>query len=312
MPPQPLAGVLLLAHGCSHSATDFWPPSPGCAACLGLPEERRLVAAALADRLLAVAVSSADRQGSRCWQPSVDAPRVGAVLDKLLARLKVPRPTPLFALGASSGGAFVAALPRLIPRPVAAVVVQIMAADPARLLLGGDQGGGRGGGDGLLQQGPSASKLASTLAPYPPSLWIHMPRDERMAAGVAATVAGLSSAGRVAVALPVLPLAVADAFFSDRIPGIDAAASAAAVAALRAAGLLNSTGYLVDDPRRSGWRDALAPLARRLRGDTLEPDASAVAEELNVAWARHEITADFVQATSAFLRAHGGLAPARR
>ena len=35
--------LLFLAHGCSHSATDFFDKSVGCARCIGLPIERRIV-----------------------------------------------------------------------------------------------------------------------------------------------------------------------------------------------------------------------------------------------------------------------------
>lgn len=37
-PPAPRA-LLFIAHGCSHAARDWWPPSHACPHCLGLPEE---------------------------------------------------------------------------------------------------------------------------------------------------------------------------------------------------------------------------------------------------------------------------------
>ncbi len=63
------SGALLLAHDCSHSATDWWPPSPGCPACAGLPEETRVVGAARAAGYFVVAASSVDRD-SKCWHIS--------------------------------------------------------------------------------------------------------------------------------------------------------------------------------------------------------------------------------------------------
>ena len=66
--------------------------------------------------------------------------------------------------------------------------------------------------------------------------------------------------------------------------------------------MLDADGYLATDPRGSPWRAAIraAPgLAEKLPGpgggakaDSLLPDASAVAEALNVAWAAHEIVSD--------------------
>lgn len=64
----PPAGILLLAHGCSHSATDFF---SSCSKCLGLPEEMRIVKAALARNYVALALSSSDRYSKccKCTQP---------------------------------------------------------------------------------------------------------------------------------------------------------------------------------------------------------------------------------------------------
>ena len=38
VPDNPRA-TLFVAHCCAHAAHDFWPPSPACPGCLGLPEE---------------------------------------------------------------------------------------------------------------------------------------------------------------------------------------------------------------------------------------------------------------------------------
>lgn len=35
LPEGPAKGLLFLAHGCSHSATDFWERSEACPNCLG-------------------------------------------------------------------------------------------------------------------------------------------------------------------------------------------------------------------------------------------------------------------------------------
>ena len=65
MPPNP-KGVLFVAHGCNHQAGDFWPASPRCLDCLGLPEEGVVRAAALKRGYAVVAVSSYNRT-SKCW-----------------------------------------------------------------------------------------------------------------------------------------------------------------------------------------------------------------------------------------------------
>ena len=47
VPPSP-RGTLFIAHGCSHAAHDWWPASPACPHCLGLPEEMAQTQQALA------------------------------------------------------------------------------------------------------------------------------------------------------------------------------------------------------------------------------------------------------------------------
>jgi hypothetical protein len=60
--PKDITGIILLAHGCSHSATDWWPKSQSCPQCIGLPVERSIVEAALNHGYLAVALSSFNRR----------------------------------------------------------------------------------------------------------------------------------------------------------------------------------------------------------------------------------------------------------
>ena len=65
VPAKP-KGVLFVAHGCNHQGSDFWPPSPRCRHCLGLPEEGLVRAAALRRGYAVVAVTSFNRD-SKCW-----------------------------------------------------------------------------------------------------------------------------------------------------------------------------------------------------------------------------------------------------
>jgi hypothetical protein len=68
---------------------------------------------ALARGYAVAAVTSADRL-SGCWQSSVDGPRVVRALSWLRGSEAWATDLPLFALGASSGGRFVASLPKLL------------------------------------------------------------------------------------------------------------------------------------------------------------------------------------------------------
>ena len=70
--PSNPKGVLFVAHGCNHQAGDFWPASPRCLGCLGLPEEGVVRAAALQRGYAVIAVSSYNRT-SKCWHNTDDS-----------------------------------------------------------------------------------------------------------------------------------------------------------------------------------------------------------------------------------------------
>lgn len=116
------SGVLFFAHGCSHSATDFWPSRLQggweCPECLGLPEELIIRRIALARGYAFVAISSLDRD-DRCWGTTmnVKASQDGQHVPKVLATVVKEEGLeglPLYAAGASSGGAFALMLPHLM------------------------------------------------------------------------------------------------------------------------------------------------------------------------------------------------------
>lgn len=262
-------GVVFLAHGCNHGARDWFPPGAACAECVGLPEELSVVRAVLGRGYAAVALSSRDRH-SKCWALHADGPRARGALEELRRRHGLAE-APLYALGASSGGSFVAGL--ALEMQLDAVGVMIAA--PPRALLKG-------------------------RADYPPALFLHMPRDTTTAHGVEAAMEELRDAGVRAAEVKAHPLRVGPRFFSDRIPDFAPLASKAVARALGDARMLDqATGELLDDPRETGWRQPLQQLERRfpgvLGGDTLVADESGVAEVLNVAWSLHELFSDATQ-----------------
>ena len=287
--------VLLLAHGCSHGAVDFWPRDrERCPRCKGLPEEIRIVRAALVRDFFVVALSSADRKGSRCWDladsPYGDFARARDVMRGLYITHAL-HGLPLFVLGASSGGAFALSLPYAWDHdtaalPIAGLVCQIMAAPPAffrRPLMGGK--------------------------PYPPVQFEHMPRDERTARLITHAVDTLQHLGVRHRVVEVLPRPIGSSYFSRYIDGVSDAQSNTLRDALVAAGLLaESDSLLTQDPRGGRWRIALrahepATHVVYALGDSLEPDESAISEELNVAWAMHEITSQNIDSTLDWLEA---------
>ena len=154
------------------------------------------------------------------------------------------------------------------------------------------------------------------LAPgrtYPPTYLVHMPRDNATAAGVAENMKVLQSKGVAVKEVLVEPQAVTPALL-QRSRHISANVAAAIVAALTKGGFLHTSGpqagQLKQDPRetRDAWKPALAPV---VGGLSLEPDASPVAELLNLAWAGHELASDPIDAGLAWLEAGGRDAPVR-
>jgi hypothetical protein len=112
VPPSP-RGTLFIAHGCSHAAHDWWPASPACPHCLGLPEEMAQTQQALARGYAVLAMSANSIRVDHCmdWvsnhQDAVDIIR--AFLQETgLENL------PLYGLGVSVGGGFVAKLPQYL------------------------------------------------------------------------------------------------------------------------------------------------------------------------------------------------------
>eukprot|EP00240_Pyramimonas_obovata_P005220 CAMPEP_0118953172 /NCGR_PEP_ID=MMETSP1169-20130426/56086_1 /TAXON_ID=36882 /ORGANISM="Pyramimonas obovata, Strain CCMP722" /LENGTH=425 /DNA_ID=CAMNT_0006900565 /DNA_START=104 /DNA_END=1381 /DNA_ORIENTATION=- len=264
-PPNPKA-ILFVAHGCNHQATDFWHPSETCPKCTGLPEEVRIARTAYDRGYAVVAISSQDRL-SRCWHRQTDGPIVQLVFDILRARqgwLKQP----LMALGASSGGSFVGYLPKILK--VDALTVQIMG----------------------LRSGDFYPPFADGRRNFPPTIFIHMPRDERTQQVVLDNVKELRTRFVPAAAVQQLPLKINPMFFAERIDRVSAEASVDAVTKLVSNKYLDSSAFLLHDPRHSDWRTVLQG-TEVARGDSLGPDESAVAEVLNLAWAAHEIVSDW-------------------
>ncbi len=144
---------------------------------------------------------------------------------------------------------------------------------------------------------------------YPPTVFMHMPRDTHTAAAVKADIAELESAGGVHGEVEVKQRAVT-AELLQRSPRVGAGAAEAIVTALHGAGLLvdgaggeGQGGHLKEDPRRSGWREAVQGVVGE--GVGLAADASDVPELLNLAYAGHEIVSDGVDAALEWLMAGG-------
>jgi len=313
-----IQGLLFLAHGCQHSSLDWFSKSPDCKDCMGLPEERAIVQTALDMGLVTIAMSSSNFS-TKCWSGS-DVTPVSLVLNELWHRFSQAQEQeestpsssrlPLYAFGASSGGAFVSSL-----------------AGPLQSRFGIHL-------DGFISQIAAQLPLLrqEIVDPHLCRVYVTMDKDERVNRAAQARVdkcqtieTGVGNKNFdpenepepqthcKQIKLPSLP--IFSSYFASRIDGISQAESEEMVATLRTAGLLDlSTSELIEDPRKSykKWSNALRLASLKAtslmvfekRGDALFADKSPIFEAMNVAWGFHEMTRDGVGEALEFCVAH--------
>eukprot|EP00429_Kryptoperidinium_foliaceum_P068125 CAMPEP_0176066770 /NCGR_PEP_ID=MMETSP0120_2-20121206/33323_1 /TAXON_ID=160619 /ORGANISM="Kryptoperidinium foliaceum, Strain CCMP 1326" /LENGTH=329 /DNA_ID=CAMNT_0017400379 /DNA_START=27 /DNA_END=1016 /DNA_ORIENTATION=+ len=273
---DPPRGILFVAHGCGHQGPDLFTEVgpdgfefPGCkrsylGKCLGLPEEMRLRKAGLARGYIVMAVSGGFGRKS-CWMPGEDLGNVAMAVEHVRKTEGLPEDTPVLAMGASSGGAFVGHLAQPLEQGglphLKCIVPEIMAIDA---------NSNRG----------------------VPTLFVHMPRDKSTAAAVERDMQVLRSKGIRSKEIPVRPVPVTEEFLAQCF---DKATAADVLRAMQADKLLDHQGLLAEDARRRVWVKTVRTAIAGRSSDTLEADESCMAELLNVAWAQHEFTSQFAE-----------------
>eukprot|EP00172_Hildenbrandia_rubra_P002015 Plantae.Rhodophyta-Hildenbrandia_rubra.ctg26636.p1 GENE.Plantae.Rhodophyta-Hildenbrandia_rubra.ctg26636~~Plantae.Rhodophyta-Hildenbrandia_rubra.ctg26636.p1 ORF type:complete len:343 (+),score=46.23 Plantae.Rhodophyta-Hildenbrandia_rubra.ctg26636:382-1410(+) len=261
-------GVVFLAHGCGHSAVDW---------AGGLPVERRIVEQVVNRNLIAFATSATGRSG--CWRVE-DVPRIRNGLEHLFLKLGGNlRELPLFAIGCSSGGSLAALLPKYIPLQGVAII-----AAPSKSNVFTD-------------------KLAAGQKSYPATAFIYFKRDRRIVVNVKKNVHVLQKLKIPTTQFGVLPKQMTTSFFSDNIPSMSQEISSQIHAAFLRHTIIDPSGWLKQDPRSSNWRGSLSEL-RYLLNDTLRPNKSPISELMNVAWGKHELTAEYTPQILAFFMKH--------
>ncbi|MCL7051018.1 hypothetical protein MKW94_016303, partial [Papaver nudicaule] len=252
IPHSPKA-VLFLAHGCNGKAANFWDKSPGCPNCIGLPEERLIVLHALARKFAVLAVSSV---GS-CWSMGEERVTVKEIIEWWVEKNNLGK-VPLVALGASSGGYFVSVLANDVK--FSSIVVMIA--------------------EGVFE-GMDIPKN------YPPTLFVHMPKDRRRMRLIGENMEALRQKGVDVAEVKCMEFPLTPYFLSDRIPGIDEAISFELVELLHQEGFVDENGLMRKDGRATRWKEAL----KRRKNVSLDKNKlDHIQEELNLAFAYHEMT----------------------
>ncbi|KAK4438933.1 hypothetical protein Salat_0227900 [Sesamum alatum] len=252
IPDSPKA-VLFLAHGCNGRAVNFWDKSPNCPNCVGLPEERLIVLHALARNFAVLAVSSK----GICWSLGEERWIVKDIIQWWVAKQNVDK-LPIFALGASSGGYFVSVLATVLPFKGIALMIA----------------------EGVY------SHLDITKD-YPPTLFVHMPKDETRNRKIEKYLIAMREKGIDVAEIKCTEFPLTTQFFANRIPGLDLNLSEKLFDVFQEKGFIDKNGYMRDDGRAIPWKTALE------ERNILLPDKSVInhiQEEMNLAFAYHEMT----------------------
>ncbi|XP_076917957.1 uncharacterized protein LOC143578177 [Bidens hawaiensis] len=251
--PGSARSVLFLAHGCNGKAANFWDKSLDCDHCVGLPEEKAIVSEALDRKFAVVAVTSK----GKCWSLMKETIVVERVIKWWVKKQNLEK-LPVVALGASSGGYFVSMLASKMK--FSSIVVMIA--------------------EGVFD------RIGATKD-YPPTLFVHMPKDKRRKRLIDANLEVMRNQGVDVAEVECLELPLSPRFLAERVPGLGLKASAELFGVFKEKGFVDERGYLVRDGWVLPWKEAASERKVSLPNEVL---ISYIQEELNLAFAYHEMT----------------------
>ncbi|KAK9169951.1 hypothetical protein Syun_002091 [Stephania yunnanensis] len=252
--PKSAKAVLFLAHGCNGRAMNFWDKSPECPKCVGLPEERLITLNALSRKFAVLAISSV----GECWSLGEERNAVKEIIRWWIRKHKLDT-LPLTALGASSGGYFVSAL--AMDMKFNSIVSMIA--------------------EGVFHR----FKIPDA---YPPTLFVHMPKDSSRLQLVRKNIESLREKGVDVAEIECMEFPLTPSLLSDRIPEVNASLSVQLFELFRKNGVIDERGYMVKDGRATRWKDTLKDekVPFLVQNDLFHH----IQEELNLAYAYHEMT----------------------
>ncbi|VFQ84137.1 unnamed protein product [Cuscuta campestris] len=253
IPENPKA-VLFLAHGCNGKALNFWDKNPNCPNCVGLPEERLIVMNALSRKFAVLAISSA----RRCWSFGEERRKVKYIINWWVSKQNL-EDLPLVALGASSGGYFVSLLATDIQ--FSSIVLMIA--------------------EGLFDR-------INTKNGYPPTLFVHMPRDGARKLSIERFIILLKGNGVDVGEIECWEFPLSPEFLAGRVPGLNQTVSVKLFELFQEKGFVDKRGYMRKDGRSIQWDDLAVKEMKSLLPDmTL---VKHIQEEMNLAYGYHEMT----------------------
>ncbi|KAH7444107.1 hypothetical protein KP509_02G064700 [Ceratopteris richardii] len=253
IPASPKA-VLFVAHGCHCRATYFWDKGRTCSECIGLPEERIIVARALVKGYAVIAISST----RECWGLQADKMKVLSILSSWISDKKLGR-LPVVGLGASSGGYFLSTLAMEYKFSSLAIMIS----------------------EGKF-------KALQVRKDYPPTLFIHMAKDKRRAALIKEAMDILRRKEVQTAEVKCYQLPVTPQLFT-KIPGMDIRTADRIYRAFSSTSMLDSESFMTKDGRFLNW---MTHLKRHqvMPESSLKKWELHLQELLNLAYGYHEMT----------------------
>ncbi|VEU45148.1 unnamed protein product [Pseudo-nitzschia multistriata] len=259
-----IRGVVVLLHACTHSALKFFAPSEdSCPSCVGLSEEMRLARIVLERGYAALAVTCSNAK-SGCWGGHEDVRRIQHALREFW-RASVPMEAgrdpgalpaetsaPVYAIGASSGGAMAA---KLVAEGVArSATVMVMALRDQLLdrLLALPH-------EHKLYLAPMVRDKGTTNRVRKNYQYITKQQEQRSREDPKSTAGNNHHDFQVVLdETSCKPLPVTSHYLWNRVPGMTLEAAQIIVDVLLRHGHLDpSTHLFLIDPTRSNWRDHL-------------------------------------------------------
>ncbi|KAI4308075.1 hypothetical protein L6164_031187 [Bauhinia variegata] len=122
---------------------------------------------------------------------------------------------------------------------------------------------------------------------YPPTLFVHMPKDLYRQQKIDEYIEILKDKGVDVAVIDCMEFPLSPSTLDDRIPGFDPTLSANLFEFFREKGFMDQNGYMRKDGRAIKWKEALEEKKTISVDKQLVPK---IQEELNLAFAYHEMT----------------------
>ncbi|XP_020573430.1 uncharacterized protein LOC110019902 [Phalaenopsis equestris] len=251
--PESPKAVFLIAHGCNGRASNFWDKSSGCPNCVGLPEERLIVLHALDRKFAVLAISSV----GKCWTFGKEKEIVRWIIKWWIDENKLKK-LPVVALGASSGGYFVSALATEMQFSSIALMIAEGVFDSINIPIN-----------------------------YPPTLFIHMPKDKQRMELIKMNMEALRMKGVHVKEVRCMEFPLTPEFLLDRIPWLDHTFFVQLLELLHQRGFIDDQGYMRRDGRATSWKKILKE--NHFSSENYRW-VNHIQEELNLAYGYHEMT----------------------